>query len=61
VTFKDLKKRVCLEASIVILIYADLAMVIFLFTDLLLVYLTIRVFGKNTKISEVSDIELHQI
>jgi cellulose synthase/poly-beta-1,6-N-acetylglucosamine synthase-like glycosyltransferase len=48
-------------ASIIILVYAGLATVIFLFTDLLLVYLTVRVFGKNTKISEVSDVEIHQI
>jgi cellulose synthase/poly-beta-1,6-N-acetylglucosamine synthase-like glycosyltransferase len=45
----------------VILIYAVFAMGIFVFTDLLLVYLTIRVFGKNTKISEVLDIEADQI
>lgn len=48
-------------ASTIILIYAGFAMGIFLFTDLLLVYLTIRVFGKNTKICEVSDNEIHEI
>jgi cellulose synthase/poly-beta-1,6-N-acetylglucosamine synthase-like glycosyltransferase len=48
-------------ASTVILVYACFAMGIFVFTDLLLVYLTIRVFGKNTKISEVLDAEAHEI
>ena len=37
-------------ASVVILIYAIFAMGIFVFTDMLLLYLTNRVIGKNTKI-----------
>jgi glycosyltransferase XagB len=48
-------------ASIVILIYASIAMGIFMFTDVLLIYLTVKVFGKNSKISEVSDLETYQI
>lgn len=34
---------------------------IFIFTDLLLIYLSIKVFGKNTKITEVQDIETNEI
>ena len=34
---------------------------IFIFTDLLLIYLSIKVFGKNTKITEVLDIETNEI
>jgi cellulose synthase/poly-beta-1,6-N-acetylglucosamine synthase-like glycosyltransferase len=48
-------------ASIVILVYASFAMGIFIFTDLLLIYLSIKVFGKNTKITEVLDIETNEI
>ena len=47
--------------SIVILIYAIFALVIFLIADVLLLYLTFRVFAKNTKITEVSFTETYQI
>ena len=48
-------------SSILILIYACFALAIFVFTDVLLLYLTFRVFGKNTKITEVSYMETYQI
>ena len=47
--------------STVIVVYACIATGIFVFRDLLLVYLTIRVFGKNTRISEVLDAEALEI
>ena len=47
--------------SIIILIYAIFALVIFLIADVLLLYLTFRVFAKNTKITEVSFTETYQI
>lgn len=47
--------------SIVILVYAIFALVIFLIADVLLLYLTFRVFAKNTKITEVSFTETYQI
>src|SRR5215831_1128776 len=47
--------------GIIILIYAIFALIIFLIADVLLLYLTFRVFAKNTKITEVSFTETYQI